>query len=293
MKISTVILPHERWPRARSTWERAEDLGFHAAYTYDHLSWRTFRDGPWFDCMTTLAAAAVVTSSIRLGPMVTSPNFRHPVLLAKELLTLDDLSRGRIIVGVGSGGTGFDASALGGQPWSARERSERFTEFVTRLDQLLTRTETTESGRFYSAHEVVRHPGPLVSPRPPFVVSAMGPGALELAADLGQGWVTIGARPGSAFPSTVAAVTHQMAGLDAALDARGRDRSSVERVFLDGFTEERPLASVDAFVDMAGRFGRLGFTELIVHWPIPGTEFAVDQALFERIATDGVGQLDR
>jgi alkanesulfonate monooxygenase SsuD/methylene tetrahydromethanopterin reductase-like flavin-dependent oxidoreductase (luciferase family) len=293
VKVSTVILPHERWDRARSTWERAEDLGFHAAYTYDHLSWRSFRDGPWFDAMATLAAASVVTSSVRLGPMVTSPNFRHPVPLAKELLTLDDLSGGRIVVGVGSGGTGFDAEALGGQPWTARERSERFTEFVTRLDQLLTRSETTEAGRYYPTHEVVRHPAPLASPRPPFVVSAMGPKALELAAELGQGWVTIGARPESRFPSAEAAVTHQMAGLEAALDARGRDRSSVERVFLDGFTEERPLASVDAFVDMAGRFGRLGFTELIVHWPIPGTAFEVDPVLFERIATDGIDQLDR
>jgi alkanesulfonate monooxygenase SsuD/methylene tetrahydromethanopterin reductase-like flavin-dependent oxidoreductase (luciferase family) len=243
--------------------------------------------------MTTLAAAAAVTSSIRLGPMVTSPNFRHPVPLAKELLTLDDLSGGRLVIGVGSGGTGFDAEALGQPIWTARERSERFTEFVTRLDQLLTRSETTEAGRYYSAREVVRYPAPLVSPRPPFVVSAMGPKALELAAELGQGWVTIGALPDSGPPSAVAAVTHQMAGLDAALDARGRDRSSVERVFLDGFTEERTLASVDAFVDMAGRFGRLGFTELIVHWPIPGTEFEVDQALFERIATDGISQLDR
>jgi alkanesulfonate monooxygenase SsuD/methylene tetrahydromethanopterin reductase-like flavin-dependent oxidoreductase (luciferase family) len=293
MRVSTVILPHERWARARSTWERAEDLGFHAAYTYDHLSWRSFRDGPWFDAMTTLAAATVVTSSIRLGPMVTSPNFRHPVPLAKELLTLDDLSRGRLVVGVGSGGTGFDAEALGGTPWTTEERSERFTEFVTRLDQLLCRTETTESGRYYSAHQVVRYPAPLVSPRPPFVVSAMGPKALELAAAFGQGWVTIGARPDRGFASAEATVTHQMAGLDAALDARGRDRSSVERVFLDGFTDERPLASVDAFVDLAGRLGRIGFTELIVHWPIPGSQFEVDQALFERIATEGVDQLDR
>jgi alkanesulfonate monooxygenase SsuD/methylene tetrahydromethanopterin reductase-like flavin-dependent oxidoreductase (luciferase family) len=293
MKVSTVILPHERWERARATWERAEDLGFHAAYTYDHLSWRSFRDRPWFDAMTTLAAATVVTSSIRLGPMVTSPNFRHPVLLAKELLTLDDLSGGRIVVGVGSGGTGFDAEALGGTPWTAGERSDRFAEFVTRLDQLLTRTETTETGRYYPVHEVIRRPAPIASPRPPFVVSAMGPKALELAAEYGQGWVTTGARPETAFPSTEAAVAHQMAGLDAALDARDRDRSSVERLFLDGFTEERTLSSVDAFVDMAGRFARIGFTELIVHWPIPGTVFEVDPAVFERIATDGIDQLDR
>ena len=293
MKVSTVILPYERWERARSTWVRAEELGLHAAYTYDHLSWRAFRGGPWFDAMTTLAAASVVTSSIRLGPMVTSPNFRHPVPLAKVLLSLDDVSRGRLVVGVGSGGTGFDAGALGGPVWDTRERSARFAEFVERLDQLLTRDETTEAGRYYPAHEVVRRPAPLSVPRPPFVVSAMGPRAMAVTAEFGQGWVTLGASPDGGSTSTEAAVAGQMRDLDAVLDARGRDAASLERVLLDGFSEERPLASVDAFVDMAGRFGRLGITELVVHWPVPDSQFECDPGRFERIVTDGVGQLER
>ncbi len=287
-----MILPHERWERARPTWERAEALGFHAAYTYDHLSWRSFRDRPWFDAVTTLAAASLATTSIRLGPLVTSPNFRHPVPLARQLLGLDDLSGGRLVVGVGSGGTGFDAEALGGPPWSAAERSARFAEFVERLDQVLTRDRTTEAGRYYPAHEVVRHPAPLASPRPPFVVSAMGPRAMEVAARHGQGWVTTGGRPDGAA-GTEAAVAGQLRQLDAALAGRGREGAEVERVFLDGFTEERPLASVDAFVDVAGRYGRLGIGELVVHWPIPDSPFDVDPALFERIAVDGVAQLER
>lgn len=288
-----MILPHQRWDRARPTWERAEALGFHAAYTYDHLSWRAFRDGPWFDAMTTLAAASVATSTIRLGTLVTSPNFRHPVPLAKALLSIDDLSGGRLVVGVGSGGTGYDAEAMGGPGWSAGERSARFAEFVERLDQLLTRTETTEVGRYYPVHRVVRHPAPLAEPRPAFVVSAMAPRAMAVAAAHGQGWVTIGGLPGGGPSSTEAVVADQVGLLEAALVERDRDPSSVERVFLDGFTEERPLASVDAFVDMAGRFGRIGITELVVHWPIPDSQFDVDPALFERIATDGVAQLDR
>ncbi|RYE74216.1 MAG: LLM class flavin-dependent oxidoreductase, partial [Myxococcales bacterium] len=98
--LSTVILPHQRWAEgARETWRRAEALGFHAAYTYDHLSWRTFRDGPWFGAVPTLAAAAGVTERIRLGTMVTSANFRHPVTMAKDLISLDDLSAGRVTLG--------------------------------------------------------------------------------------------------------------------------------------------------------------------------------------------------
>lgn len=292
MRVSTVILPHQRWDEARATWLRAEELGFYGGYTYDHLSWRSFRDRPWFEAMTTLAAVAVTTSTLRLGPLVTSPNFRHPVPLAKELLTLDDLAQGRLVVGLGSGGTGFDADALGTTRWSTAERSARFGEFCALLDRLLTREETTSAGVHYSAHAAVRHPAPLAFPRPPFVVSALGPRAMEVAAEFGQGWVTTAAVSPNGHPTAEEVVTRQLADLDVALAARGRDRSSIGCLLLDGFGDEPTLESVDAFVDVAGRYRALGITELVVHWPIEDSPFATDPDLFERIVTDGVAQLE-
>jgi alkanesulfonate monooxygenase SsuD/methylene tetrahydromethanopterin reductase-like flavin-dependent oxidoreductase (luciferase family) len=291
VRISTVILPHERWTEARGTWLRAEELGLLGAYTYDHLSWRSFRDRPWFEAMTTLAAAAATTSTLQLGPLVTSPNFRHPVPLAKELLTLDDLAGGRLVVGIGSGGTGFDAGALGGPSWTPAERSDRFREFTSLLDGLLTHDETTSDGSYYSAHEVVRHPAPLATPRPPFVISALGPRAMAVVAEFGQGWVTTGVAASGGTERTEAVVAGQLADLDAALDDRGRHRSSITRVLLDGFGDEPTLASVDAFVDVVGRYRALGIDELVVHWPIPDSPFAVDRDLFERIVTEGAAQL--
>ena len=137
MRFGTIILPIYSWRDGQAIWRRAEQLGFHAAYTYDHLSWRTFRDGPWFATMPTLAAAAIATETIRLGTMVTNPNFRHPVTLAKDLMTLDDISYGRITLGIGAGGSGFDATVLGNAPWSPRERADRFEEFLPLLSTLL------------------------------------------------------------------------------------------------------------------------------------------------------------
>lgn len=125
MRLSTVILPIHRWSEGQKIWRRAEDLGFHAAYTYDHLSWRSFRDEPWFGSVPTLTAAATATERIRLGTLVTSPNFRHPVTLAKELITLDDVSGGRLTLGIGAGGTGYDATATGQEAWSPKERADR------------------------------------------------------------------------------------------------------------------------------------------------------------------------
>ncbi|WSQ69184.1 LLM class flavin-dependent oxidoreductase [Streptomyces sp. NBC_01216] len=78
-RLSTVILPIHRWAEGQKIWRRAEDLGFHAAYTYDHLSWRSFRDGPWFGAIPTLTAAATATQSMRLGTLVTSVKPRSPI----------------------------------------------------------------------------------------------------------------------------------------------------------------------------------------------------------------------
>ncbi|MEU9400212.1 LLM class flavin-dependent oxidoreductase [Streptomyces sp. SID4985] len=297
LRLSTVILPVDRWNEGgRAKWQRAEDLGFHAAYTYDHLSWRTFRDGPWFGAVPTLTAAAATTSRLRLGTLVTSPNFRHPVTLAKDLISLDDVSDGRITLGIGAGGVGFDATALGQEPWTPRERADRFAEFVALLDRLLSEGAVTEEGRFYSAVEARNIPGCVQRPRLPFAVAATGPRGLRLAARYGQAWVTTGdpkLYENGTPEQSVEALRGQLAKLGEACAEAGRDVSELDKILLTGFTPDRsgPLQSLDAFVDFAGRHRELGFSEIVVHWPVPDSDFAADQKVFERIAMEAVAQL--
>jgi alkanesulfonate monooxygenase SsuD/methylene tetrahydromethanopterin reductase-like flavin-dependent oxidoreductase (luciferase family) len=290
VRLSTVILPMERWPASREKWRRAEELGFHAAYTYDHLSWLRLRDRPWFGAVPTLAAAALATSRLCLGPLVTTPNFRHPVPLAKDLLSLDDLAGGRLIVGVGAGGLGADTDVLGEPRWSLRERTDRFGEFVALLDALLSEPTTTSTGTYYSAREALMLPGTVQHPRPPFVVSATGPRGMALAARYAQGWVTTG-RGANADEHCRDVVAQELARLDVALDDADRARDSIDTLLLDGLNDERPLVSLDAFVDWAGRYEQLGITELIIHWPEPDSLFAADVNVFEEIATHGLTQL--
>ncbi|GHG59575.1 LLM class flavin-dependent oxidoreductase [Streptomyces griseocarneus] len=298
MRLSTVILPDRRWSEGgRESWQRAEELGFHTAYTYDHLSWRTFRDGPWFGAIPTLTAAAGVTSRLRLGTLVTSPNFRHPVTLAKELISLDDISGGRVTLGIGAGGSGFDATALlkGGQdPWTPRQRADRFAEFVPLLDRLLTEDVVTSEGEHYSAHEVRNIPGCVQRPRLPFAVAATGPRGMRLAARHGQAWVTTGDpklyETGTPEQS-LAAIGGQIERLGAVCAEAGRDVADLRKVLLTGFTPDRPLESFDAFVDFAGAHAELGIDEIVVHWPIADSMFASDVAVFEKIATEALAQL--
>ncbi|MFJ5260607.1 LLM class flavin-dependent oxidoreductase [Streptomyces sp. NPDC088387] len=297
LRLSTVILPYRRWHEGgRTSWERAEQLGFHTAYTYDHLSWRSFRDGPWFGAVPTLTAAAAVTERLRLGTLVTSPNFRHPVTLAKELISLDDISGGRITLGIGAGGTGFDATALGQEPWTPAERADRFGEFVALLDRLLTADSVSYEGNYYSAHEARNIPGCVQRPRLPFAIAATGPRGVRLAARHGQAWVTTGDPKlfeNGTPEQSVRAIRAQVDRLADACAERGRDVAELDKILLTGFTPDRrrPLESLDAFVDFAGRHQELGFTEIVLHWPIPDTDFAVDEKVFEQIAMEAGAQL--
>jgi alkanesulfonate monooxygenase SsuD/methylene tetrahydromethanopterin reductase-like flavin-dependent oxidoreductase (luciferase family) len=228
----------------------------------------------------------------------TSPNFRHPVTLAKELIALDDVSGGRFVLGIGAGGTGFDATALGQEAWTPRERADRFAEFVGLLDRLLTQDAVTQQGTYYSADEARNIPGCVQQPRLPFAVAATGPRGLALAARFGQAWVTTGDpalfETGTPEQSR-AAIRGQIERLGEACTAVSRDPGELDRILLTGFTPERngPLESVDAFVDFAGRHAELGVTEIVLHHPIPDSDFATDPKVFERIATEGPAQLGR
>ncbi|MFI1826580.1 LLM class flavin-dependent oxidoreductase [Streptomyces sp. NPDC020412] len=297
-RLSTVILPVRRWSEGgREQWTRAEALGFHTAYTYDHLTWRAFRDGPWFGALPTLTAAATATERLRLGTLVTSPNFRHPVTLAKELMTLDDVSGGRLTLGIGAGGDGFDATALGQEAWTPRQRADRFAEFVPLLDRLLTEEAVTHEGTHYSAQEARALPGCVQRPRVPFAVAATGPRGMRLAARHGQAWVTTGdpkiGRTGGTPEESLRAVSAQVRRLGEACEEAGRDVRDLDKVLLTGFTPEqgRMLASLDAFVDFAGEHFALGIDEIVIHAPIADSEFAADEAVFEKIATDALAQL--
>ena len=290
MRLGVVVLPELPWPEARSVWRRVEELGFDHAWTYDHLAWRSLRDSAWFGAVPTLAAAAVVTERVRLGTLVASPNFRHPVSFARELVTLDDLSGGRLTLGIGAGGTGWDAAMLGQGPWSAGERADRFAEFVGLLDRLLRERAVSVDGRYYDAVEARAFPGCVQDPRIPFAVAATGRRGMGLVAEHGQVWVTTGdlAPEGETLDAVAGAsvVRAQTALLREACGAAGRDPSSIGRLVLSGPRLDGGLSSVDAFDDTVGRYAEVGVTDFVVHWPRRAEPYAADMAVFERIFSD-------
>ncbi len=285
LRVGLVVLPTDTWRTARTQWEWAEDVGFSTVWTYDHLRWGGFPDGPWHAAVPTLAAAALATTTVRLGALVISPNFRHPVPLARELMTLDDLSDGRLDLGIGPGSGGPDAAVRGEAPWTTNERMGRFAEFLSLLDGLLTGQTTTALGQHYASKDFLTAPGCIQRPRVPFTVAAGGKRGMELATRFGQRWVTIG--PTGAGPRTpdaiVAAVRQQCRILDETLDAQGRARSDLGRVALWTPTEPS-LQSVDQFDEIAAPFEELGFSELVLHHPDQTGPYGGRKDVFEAIA---------
>ncbi|MGV8852665.1 MAG: LLM class flavin-dependent oxidoreductase, partial [Rhodoglobus sp.] len=284
-----VILPQQPWAEAKNRWIQAEKMGFDHAWTYDHLSWRTLADETWHATVPTLTAAASVTSSIGLGTFVASPNFRHPVTFAKELATLDDVSGGRFLLGVGSGGTGFDSTVLGVAELSPRERHARFEEFVRGLDELLRFEEPGSggisfSGDWFTAVNARMVGVPAQTPRLPFVVAAEGPRGLRIAAELADGWLTLG-RTTDTLDEWWQVVAESSARMDASLEKAGRASATLDRYLnLDG-APQFSLESVDAWEDAVGRAEALGFTDVIGHWPRAEGIYAGDETVIIEIAS--------
>lgn len=205
-----------------------------AAYAY--------HDRPWYAAIPWLTGLAGVTERIRLGTMVSSPNFRHPVTLTKEAMTLDHVSAGRFTLGIGAGGLGFDTAIFGeGEP-SAEERASRLAEFVDVVDGLLRHSSYSHRGEHYVIDD----------------------------ADV---WITYG---DPTYRETSAAaveriVRAQAETLDTACADARRDAAEIERLYLIGNTDERPLASAAAFAEFAARYAALGFTDVVFHHPRPTT----------------------
>jgi alkanesulfonate monooxygenase SsuD/methylene tetrahydromethanopterin reductase-like flavin-dependent oxidoreductase (luciferase family) len=287
MRFGIIILPDQRWQDAARRWRLAEDYGFDHAWTYDHLGWRSLVDGPWFDAVPTLTAAALVTSRIRLGTLVASPNFRHPVSFARELTALDDITGGRLSLGLGAGGIGasYDNKVLGVPELTARQRVDRFAEFAELLDALLRSDHVTWTGHYYQAVGARNLPGCVQQPRIPFVLAANGPRSIALAARFGDGWVTTG-QPSDDLAAWWRSVGDALLRLDDELTRAGRDPAAVPKYLSLDAAGVYSLSSVGYLADAAGRAGELGFTDVITHWPRPDGPYAGQESVLEAAAAE-------
>ena len=261
MRYGICILPDQPWSDARPRWQRAEEMGFDHVWTYDHLVWGGLPDSRWFSCIPTLTAAAAVTSTIRLGSFVTSPNFRDPAAFSREVQTLTDISDGRLLVGLGVGGTPDD-KILGQPELTVRQRVDRFQEFVEVLDRTLSDDHVSIDGNYFRTDDM-RLVGGSVRERVPLLLAGNGPRSVRFAARHGDGWITTGATS-ETLDDWFAGIARSAAVLR---DTRGDATTPFATYLSLDASPHNALESVALFDDMVGRATELGFSDVVVHWP--------------------------
>ena len=276
LRFGFLTVQNAPWPTMIDRWRYLEGLGFDSVWLADHFVNPNEPKQPWFEGWTLLAALAAQTTRVRIGTLTTNNSLRHPALLARQALTVDHISAGRLEVGIGAGGAPYDHTMLGGEVWEPPERVRRFDEAVQLLDLLLRNPETTYEGHYYQVREALMYPGPAQQPRPPLVVSAHGASTLRTAARFADTWnmsgtLGRGRRAGitRSAEGMLAEVRQRSRQLDEYAVRYGRNPSSIRRsfVFVAGTTTEQPWASTDAFQDFVGRYRQVGISEFIFHWP--------------------------
>lgn len=280
-------MPSDPWRDTVALARRLDALGYHHLWVYDHMSWQRYRDRAWHATYPWLTGVAATTEHIRLGTMVSNLNLRHPAMLAKDAMTIDHVSQGRLTIGLGAAGTGYDADLLGAPRLSRGERVDRLTEFTQVFDGLLRGSLRDHRGRFYEVCEARVVPGCVQQPRLPIAIAAGARRTLCLAADVADAWITYGdpTHERTSPTETERIVREQLAVIEGRCEQTGRDPSTLDRIFLAGHSDDRPLGSLAAFDDLVGRYGDLGFTDVVFHHPrADDPVWNDDPAIVEQIA---------
>lgn len=213
-----------RWPDLRAMAVRAEELGFDSVWYGDHLLYRRPGDGrargPW-EAWTTLAGIAAATSRITIGPLVAATAFHAPAMLAKMAATVDEISGGRLILGLGAGWNEVEFAAFG---FPFDRRISRFAEAFTIVRTLLREGAIDFAGEFYTARDCELVPRPRAG-GPPLMIGSTGPRMLEITAphvDAWNAWF-------DAFGNRPAGIAALRERVDAAARAAGREPAAIER----------------------------------------------------------------
>ena len=293
LRFQVLCLPNVPWDDLQQRFIRLEQLGIEVAALPDHFVDWTDPPSPWFESWTALTGLAAATTSIRLTTCVTQIPFRNPAMFARQALTLDHISSGRVEIGLGTGLAKDPSLAMVGIPdWEPSERVARLGEYVQVVDRLLRDEVSSFAGEFYRVDGAIMNPRPVQSPRPPILVGALGPVMIRHAARFADTWNSLSFS--ESFEEQVAETRERVALMDEAGEALGRKRDTLRYSYTMFDARARPrggamdyFESVDRFEDNVGRILELGMDEIGLYYPLDARQVAT----FERIATDVLPRL--
>lgn len=221
------------------------------------------------EAWTTLGALAARTSRIRVGTLVTNAAMRNPAWLAKQALTVDHISGGRLDLGIGAGYYPEEHAYMGVDFLDGRGRPRRLAEAAAILDRGLRGEHVTFQGEHFQLADAPMHPAPVQRPRPPLYVAGKAGASLRAAAMHSDCWVLVGDH-GADLEGSLQAFKDASARLDEICSAEGRDPASLARCYVAGFADEPLFASMDATAEFVGRYEAAGAGELCFYLAHPG-----------------------
>lgn len=258
------------WDKTVAQWQRFEAAGFDSVWNCDHFQRPSDPNGPHMDAWMVLGGVAACTSRIRIGVLVSSNTFRHPALLAKQAVTVDHVSNGRLELGIGTGWFKQEHDSFGIPFPEPKELVDRFEEAVEVIDLLLRQDVTNYAGRYYHLNEAPFRPGPIQKPRPPLTLGAHGPRMLRIVAKYADRWNSY---------ASVEEIRARNDAINRACDAIGRDPDEITRS-LYGWPKiigADPWESATSFRDVVARYRAAGITEFIFEPPTSGQWETMDQ----------------
>ena len=182
-----IFLPTGNFEEAKTAALQAEKDGFYSVSTNDHFfSPLGSHNSPQLECFTSLTAIAALTSTVRLVPSVVAASFRSPALLAKITSTLDQVSNGRFILGIGAGWFDKEYHAHGYPFPSTRERLAQLEETVRIVKAMWCEETPRFKGEYFAIDGAFSHPRPIQTPHPPIMLGGSGSGLIKIAAAHGD-----------------------------------------------------------------------------------------------------------
>lgn len=280
----------------------ADDDGWHCVWYADHYMSDTgdesLAPGDVYECWSMLPAIAATTTRVRLGPLVAPTSVHHPALLANRAATLDRLSGGRCVLGMGAGWQINEHRAYGIELEPPGRRVSRFEESIQIVRSLLDNERTTFAGTYYDVTDAPCDPKP-VQAQLPILVGTGSPRMLRITARHAQQWNTWGA------PDLAA--TRRDALLDACADVGADpasmhtsaqallfmtdDSAAIDRVMSGAMADRSIAGSDDQIVEQLGRYRELGFDEVIVPDFTLGATAAARLDAYRRFNADIAPQL--
>jgi probable F420-dependent oxidoreductase len=269
---------------------RAEELGFHSAWVQEQIL--GLGSAPTLDPLGAMTYAAACTERLRLGCAVFVTPLHNPVHLAKAIATLDNLSHGRVEVGVAAGGAARPFAAFGIDP---SVPVTRFNEGLELMKALWTEPKITFDGRFWQLNGASMEPKPAQTPHPPIWIGGNHPNALRRAARLGDGFFGAGSQSTAQFAQQTPVVREALAEF-------GRDPASfrfAKRVYIH-VDDDAARARERLDAALARHYGRSGWSEVFVVGPpadcIAGLREVVDagaELILLNTLVDDTAQMER